>query len=217
MAQPVKPLFAVENLACRRAERVVFRGLGFALEPGAALVLRGPNGSGKSSLLRLLAGLGRAEAGTIHWAGEPVVRDWPAHRARLHFIGHQDAIKPALAVAEVSKFWAGMRGGTERVDEALAHFRLTRLTALPCRLLSEGEKKRVSLSRLLASEAPLWLLDEPTAGLDAAAEADLARAIAVHRAEGGIVVVATHVTLDLLGAATLSLADFAVGAAGRST
>jgi heme exporter protein A len=200
--------FAGIDLACRRGERLVFAGLSFSLAAGGALVLAGPNGSGKSSLLRLMAGLGRPEAGLLGWDGAPVGDDPAAHRARLHFIGHQEAVKPLLSVAENLAFWAGMRGGGE-VAAALARFRLGALAASPCRLLSAGQRRRLALARLLASPAPLWLLDEPATGLDSEALDDLLAAIAAQRAAGGRVVLSTHTPLPMAGAATLSLADFA--------
>jgi heme exporter protein A len=208
MAAADKALFAATNLACRRGERLVFAGLGFAVAPGQVLLLRGANGSGKSSLLRLMAGLSRPERGELSWRGGNVADDPAAHRARLHFIGHLDGIKPALNVAETLIFWAGMRDKTDRVATALEQFRLTRLAALPCRFLSAGERKRVALARLLATPAPLWLLDEPTTALDAAATGDLRRAIAAHQAGGGIAVIASHAALDLDAATTLALDDY---------
>lgn len=207
-ASSANTLFAGENLACVRAERLVFTGLSFRIAAGGALVLRGPNGSGKSSLLRLMAGLTRPETGHLQWGGSPVREDWGAHRARLHFIGHLDAIKPALSVGEMLEFWAGLRGDTSLVSAALAHFGLWRLETFPCRLLSAGQRKRLALSRLIATHVPLWLLDEPTTGLDAEAEAYLIRAIASHRAAGGRVVLATHGELDLGVVETLALSNF---------
>lgn len=199
--------FAGHGLACRRGERLVFAGLDFALPPGGALVLTGPNGSGKSSLLRLMAGLTRPEAGTLSWSGAPVAEDPAAHRARLHFIGHLDALKPVLSVAETLRFWAGMRGNAD-VAAGLARFRLTALADWPCRLLSAGQRRRLALARLVASPAPLWLLDEPANGLDAEALADLLAAIAAQRAGGGAVVLSTHARLAIEGADELSLARF---------
>jgi heme exporter protein A len=201
--------FAAEGLACRRGERLVFRGLHFALPEGGALVLTGPNGSGKSSLLRVLAGLTPPAAGVLAWDGARVADDPAAHRARLHFIGHQDALKPLLSAREVLSFWASMHGGGGgRIDAALERFRLRHRASWPCRLLSAGQKRRLALARLLASPAPLWLLDEPATGLDAEAVEDLLGAIAEHRAGGGRVVLSTHTPLPLERAATLSLADF---------
>ncbi len=167
-------LFAGYDIACRRGERLVFRGLSFALEAGAALVLTGANGSGKSSLLRLMAGLLPPHTGSLRWAGEPIAGDPAAHRARLHLIGHQDALKPVLTVLENAAFWAGLRGAASAAAaSALERLGLSHLADAPCRLLSAGQKKRLSLARLLASSAPLWLLDEPTTGLDEAATRNL--------------------------------------------
>jgi heme exporter protein A len=207
--QPVPPSsFTGADLACRRGERLVFARLGFAVPGGGALVLTGPNGSGKSSLLRLMAGLTPAAAGSIAWDGTPLGEDWAAHRARLQFIGHQDALKPVLTVAETLVFWAGMRGGGD-ATAALACFRLTGLAEWPCRLLSAGQRRRLALARLIASPTPLWLLDEPTTGLDSEAMADLLAAISSHRAGGGRVVLSTHTPLPLAGAETLAMAEFA--------
>jgi heme exporter protein A len=201
-------MLEARDLACWRGERLVFRGLSIALGPGDALILSGPNGSGKSSLLRLMAGLTPPYAGAILWDGVGIAEDPAAHRGRLHFIGHQDAVKPVLTVAEAIAFWGGLRGGDGAMT-ALAHFGLDRLAETPCRLLSAGQKKRLSLARLLASPAPLWLLDEPTTGLDAQSTGALEAAIAGHREAGGIVVAATHVPLLLAGVRELSLADHA--------
>jgi heme exporter protein A len=202
-------LFAGVDLACRRGDRLVFAGLSFALGQGGALLITGPNGSGKTSLLRLMAGLSPPVSGLLSWEGTPLHEDPWAHRARLHFIGHQDAVKAPLTVAENLAFWAGMHGGAA-VERALAEFGLLALAAWPCRLLSAGQRRRLALARLLASPAALWLLDEPASGLDAEALAHLLAALAEHRAAGGRVVLSSHTPLPLEGAGTLSLVDFAV-------
>jgi heme exporter protein A len=202
-------LFIGHALVCRRGERLIFRRLGFALEAGAALVLSGPNGSGKSSLLRLMAGLLPPFSGTLSWAGEAIGQDQAAHRARLHLIGHQDAVKPVFTVIETANFWAGLRGADDKAAAAaVERLGLGPLAEAPCRLLSAGQKKRLSLARLLTSKAPLWLLDEPTTGLDAAATHNLEAILAEHREAGGIVIATTHIPLALAGAQSLSLADF---------
>jgi heme exporter protein A len=202
--------FTGTGLACRRGERLVFAGLSFAVPAGGVLVLTGPNGSGKSSLLRLMAGLALPEAGTLAWDGVALDEDPAAHRARLHFIGHHDALKPVLSAAETLGFWAGMHGaGDVPIEAALARFRLLPLASWPCRLLSAGQRRRLALARLLASPAALWLLDEPATGLDSDAVGDLAAAIAAHRATGGRIVLSTHTPVPLDGAATLSMADYA--------
>jgi heme exporter protein A len=175
-----------------RGGRLVFEALSFLLAPGEALVLRGPNGSGKSTLLRLLAGFLRPAAGSLCWNGEPVPAAAPEHRARLHFVGHADPVKPLLSVAENVRFAGALAGGPAAVAEALEGFALETLAATPGRFLSSGQKRRTTLARLLASPRPLWLLDEPGVGLDRANRARLEAAIARHRAAGGICVLATH-------------------------
>jgi heme exporter protein A len=211
MPEPSTPAaapFAGTGLACRRGGRLVFSGLDFHLDPGAVLILTGANGSGKSSLLRLMAGLTPPWEGVLTWNAVPIGEDPAAHRARLHFIGHQDALKLALGAGEMLRFWAGMHETAAAVDGALARFRLERLVQSPCRLLSAGQRRRLTLARLVASPAALWLLDEPLTGLDAASIEDLYAAVAAHRAAGGIIVLSTHAPLALSGTTTLSLDEF---------
>ena len=204
----MKGTFTGRGVACRRGERRVFEGLDFALPEGGALVLTGPNGSGKSSLLRLMAGLSPPEEGTIAWDDAPVADDPAAHRARLHFIGHADALKPVLTVGETVSFWAGMRG-SPAAGEALEQFRLAALAETPCRLLSQGQRRRLALTRLVASQAELWLLDEPFAGLDEDSVADLYDAIGAHRGAGGRIALSTHAPLALADQTLLSLGAYA--------
>lgn len=200
--------FAGIGLTCVRGERQVFTGVDFDVGAGGALVLAGPNGSGKSSLLRLMAGLAPPAAGTIVWDGVPVVEDPEAHRARLHYLGHLDALKPTLTVAENVASAVTLRGqavGSAEVASALDGFGLAGLGDLPARYLSQGQRRRAALARLLAAPAPLWLLDEPTLALDFDSVERLGAAIARHRRAGGRVVVATHVNLELASAETLRL------------
>ena len=198
-----------DGLACERGGRLVFSGLSFGLASAEALVLRGPNGSGKTSLLRLIAGLLKPAAGRISWGGENVAGEPEAHRARLHYVAHQDAVKAALSVAENIAFWARYRGGREASAHALAHFGLNRLAAIPARYLSAGQRRRLALCRLIAISAPLWLLDEPHLTLDAEGQAALLAAIAEHRGRGGLVVMAAHGESGLADARTLELDRFA--------
>jgi len=203
-------LFEGRGLACRRGERLVFESLDFALAPGGALLLTGPNGSGKSSLLRLMAGLTPPLAGALTWDSVAVTEDPASHRARLHFIAHQDALKPVLTVTETLAFCAALREAREdRLMTALERFHLAELADLPCRVLSAGQRRRLALARLLASSAALWLLDEPTTGLDDASISDLLAAISEHRADGGRVAIATHLPLPLAAVRSLSLERFA--------
>jgi heme exporter protein A len=198
--------FLVEGLACRRGDRLLFEGLGFALDPGQLLLLTGPNGSGKSSLLRLLAGLGAPAAGRILWHGQAIDEDAPAHRQRLRFLTHLDGVKPALTVLENLRFWSALMGApAARTGSALAAFDLERIADLPSRFLSAGQRRRLALSRLMLMPAALWLLDEPSASLDGEGAERLLAAIATHRSQGGIAVVATHDRLALLPTQELRL------------
>ena len=209
-----------EDLACRRGERLVFAGLSFCLPPGGALVLTGANGSGKTSLLRLLAGLIGPAAGRLAWGETPIVDDVAEHRARLHYVGHQDAVKPGLTPRETLVFWAALRGREVRPDApmlaaALAAFALEPVADWPCRWLSAGQRRRLALTRLLVIPAPLWLLDEPFSALDQDNQHRLEQAIAEHRAAGGRVVLATHTAIEMDDAARLVLDAFAHGNAGE--
>lgn len=192
-----------EGLAAIRGERLVFSGLSFTLPPGGALLLEGPNGSGKSTLLRVLAGLGRAEVGTLRWNGEDALSDRTTHATRVAYLGHQDAVKPGLTVAENLAFW----GTPLEIETALARLNLARLAPLPARMLSAGQKRRLALARLALAAAPIWLLDEPTLGLDTTSVAALGTMLAAHRAGGGVVIAATHLPLPLPEAGTLKLAS----------
>jgi heme exporter protein A len=203
-----------EDLACRRGERVVFVGVSFRLAAGGALVLTGANGSGKSSLLRLVAGLLPPAAGRLSWGAAPVADDPLGHRLRLHYLGHLDALKPAMTPREMLSFWAALRGSrlarsAPALDEALAAFNLAAIADWPCRWLSAGQRRRAALARLVVAPAPLWLLDEPTSALDGDSQAELEQAIAAHRAIGGMVMLATHMPIALDAAATLALDNFA--------
>ncbi|HWK46781.1 MAG TPA: heme ABC exporter ATP-binding protein CcmA [Stellaceae bacterium] len=202
-------IFTATDLACTRGERRVFAGIGFALRAGDALVLTGPNGSGKSSLLRILAGLGRLAGGRLAWKGAPIASDLAAHRARVHYVGHLDGVRPALTVAETLSFWCGLADRPRtHLGEALDVVGLGALSDTPCRFLSSGQRRRLALARLAAWHAPLWLLDEPGTGLDDAALAALAGLIRLHRSAGGVVVLSTHGALDLDRPRFLSLAEF---------
>lgn len=182
-----------EGLAAIRGERLVFAGLSFAVPAGGALLVSGPNGSGKSTLLRLLAGLVPPAAGRLLWQGSDALADLPAHAARLRYLGHRDAVKPSLSVAENLRIW-GAAGAVRRALEAVD---LAALADLPARMLSAGQTRRLAIARLALADAPLWLLDEPTLGLDEASVARLGAMLAEHRSRGGLVVAATHLPLPL--------------------
>jgi heme exporter protein A len=190
-----------EGLAAFRGERLVFAAVGFAVPAGGALLVTGPNGSGKSTLLRVLAGLCRAEAGRLAWDGADALADLPTHAARLRYLGHQDAVKPGLTVAENLRFW----GGAAAIGTALESVGLAALSDLPARMLSAGQKRRLAIARLALAPRPLWLLDEPTLGLDAASIGCFGALVAAQRAQGGMVIAATHLPLPFPDAATLAL------------
>ena len=186
-----------KQLSCFRGDRLVLDAVGFAVPAGGALVLVGPNGAGKSTLLRVLAGLKRSDAGTVTFDGTS------EYAGRAAYLGHLDAIKPALTATENLRFAARIGGGN--AEAALADAGLTKLAALPARMLSAGQKRRLALARLAVLAAPLWLLDEPTIGLDTEAITRFGAALAAHRDGGGVVVAATHLPLPLPGADILTL------------
>jgi len=196
-------VFTADGLAAFRGERLIFRELDFTLAAGEALILAGPNGSGKSTLLRLLAGLVRPAAGQLLWDRQDALADLSLHAARVAYVGHQDAVKPGLTVLENLRFAAAL--SRAKVDDALAALALEQLAELPARMLSAGQKRRLALSRLVLSQASLWLLDEPTLGLDTASIERFGALLAGHRERGGIVVAATHVPLPLPGTRELRL------------
>ncbi|QEX19715.1 cytochrome c biogenesis ATP-binding export protein CcmA [Hypericibacter terrae] len=202
------PALRVVDLACQRGDRLLFEDMGFMLMGGDLLLLTGPNGSGKSSLLRLLAGLNAPAAGSIFWQGRAIAEDAAAHRQRLRFLTHLDGVKPALTVLENLAFWAALMGGpTAAAQTALAAFDLERIADLPARFLSAGQRRRLALSRLVLKPAALWLLDEPSTSLDSEGSERLLAAIATHRAQGGLVILATHDRLALRPTQELRLAN----------
>lgn len=168
-------------------------GVSFSLEFGGILLLRGQNGAGKSTLLRAISGLTPLAAGRITWAMEDVTQDFCTHAARIAWLGHLDAVKPALTAAEhVGR-------------EALVTVGLGGYADLPARLLSAGQKRRLALARVVSSGAKLWLLDEPTTGLDTASVARFCDLCEVHLAQGGMIIASTHMPLDISNIKTLNL------------
>lgn len=197
-------LSAVE-LACHRGGRDVFTGVSFAVAAGEALTVTGRNGAGKSSLLRCLLGLVRLAHGRLTLDGgdsELSIAE------QAHYLGHQDAVKSSLSVAENLGFWAGFFG-TRSVDVAgaLQAVGLEALAELPAAYLSAGQRRRLSIARLIVAKRPIWLLDEPTSTLDAAAQDRLAALMRAHLAAGGLIVAATHGPIGLGEARELRLGE----------
>jgi heme exporter protein A len=193
---------SVDNLACRRSGRGIFANLSFTLGPGDALAVTGRNGAGKSSLLAILSGRLRPDAGRIDVAevGEASLPEC------LHAVGHRDGLKSSLTARENLLFAQRLLGAPRLTPrQALERLGLGHAHDLPVAYLSAGQRRRVALARLLVCARPLWLLDEPTAALDTASQAILAELMAGHRADGGLVIAATHQALGLTGAAELRI------------
>ena len=178
----MKPLLRLEGVTLRRGGRLLFEGLDLKLGPGEALQVTGPNGSGKTSLIRLAAGLLRAESGRVE-------------RTALALSDEALALDRELSLGKALRFWARLGGSADRLGGAMDALGLTGLAEMPVRLLSSGQAKRATLARVAASSAKLWLLDEPLNGLDAEGSGRLDALIAGHRASGGAVLAASHATL----------------------
>lgn len=189
-------LLDARDLACERGGRLILKDLNFSVASGEAIELRGPNGAGKSSLLRLLAGLNRPAAGSLNFSGDSLAES-------SHYIGHQEALKPALTVRENLDFWSRFLGG--HASPNLTAFRLENLGNDETRFLSEGQRRRLALSRLVSVPRPVWLLDEPTIGLDQTALSDLRREMENHLTKGGLIIAATHTSLGLASARILEI------------
>jgi heme exporter protein A len=183
------------GVRCVRSGREVFSGLDFEAASGEALAVTGPNGSGKTSLLRLIAGLLTVADGSIDLTGGDKELTLPE---QAHYLGHRDALKPALSVAENLSFWRDFLGG-EAFDgrESLAAVGLDHAAQLPAAFLSAGQRRRLSIARLLAVRRPVWLLDEPTSALDAAGQSLFVALMADHLTRGGLIVAATHAPLGI--------------------
>jgi heme exporter protein A len=190
------------GITIERGGRRLFSDLSFEAGAGAALIVTGPNGAGKSSLLRAIAGLLRAAAGEIRLEGGDAEQSLGE---QAHYLGHADALKGALTAGENLAFWAAMLGADGAPAAplspaaALERVGLVHVMDFPVAALSAGQKRRVALARLLVAYRPLWLLDEPTAALDAAAQARLAEIMRAHLAASGLIVAATHAPLGLAG------------------
>ena len=201
-------MLEVLDLECVRGERRLFAGVGFRLQAGELLSLQGRNGSGKTSLLRMLCGLSPVAAGEIRWRGEPIGKLGESYRSELCYLGHHNAIKDELTPLE--NLLASARLADEALDEGCALDALERLglagrADLACRYLSQGQKRRVALSRLCHERRALWVLDEPYVALDAAAIELVAGLIGDHLQRGGLAVLTTHQPVEVAAACVREL------------
>ena len=191
-------LLRLDNIACIRGDRLLFENLSLSLAPGAALWLRGPNGAGKSSLIRVAAGLLRAAAGTVERFG------------RVALIDEAAALDAELPLRHALDFWARVDTvDGHAVNRAMDEMALAPLAEVPVSMLSTGQRKRAAMVRVIASGAPIWLLDEPANGMDDAAQTRLVAAIAKHRSNGGAVLLASHFALGIPDLAELDMGALA--------
>ncbi len=203
-------MLEVCDLACVRGGRRLFSGLSFQVEPGELLWIEGRNGAGKTSLLRILCGLGEAEAGAVLWRGAPVRGQRDAFLGEMLYLGHLNALKDDLTVAEnlrLAARLAGLPAEAAAARAALDAGGIGALAARPARTLSQGQRRRAALARLwMSASRPLWILDEPFAALDTDSVARLAQHVAGHVGGGGIALLTTHQEVPLPGARVRRLA-----------
>jgi heme exporter protein A len=195
-----KPSLRAKNLTLTRGGRPLFANLDFAISRGEALVLRGANGSGKTSLLRVLAGLTIADGGVISWGDAVWKKASPAQRANVLYLGHANALKDELTTAENLNDGLGFDGVNVSIDSqhrALERVGLATRRDLQARRLSQGQKRRIGLARLLLAQKPVWLLDEPTNALDAEGVALFTEIVDEHLVRGGMACIATHLTMQI--------------------
>lgn len=194
------------ELECVRGGKKVFSGIGFETKGGEALLLLGPNGAGKSSLLRIVAGLLKPAAGRLELSGADPDRSLAEH---AHYLSHLDPLKSALSAMENLRFWTRFLGGEpgRKPADALQAVGLEQLSDLPAGYLSAGQRRRLSIARLLALTRPIWLLDEPLSALDAGGQNLLRDVMDRHLADGGLILAATHAPLGLEGARELHLGE----------
>ncbi|WP_324074621.1 MAG: heme ABC exporter ATP-binding protein CcmA [Erythrobacter sp.] len=190
------PSLVADNLACRRGERLLFRRLSFRLEAGAACHVTGANGAGKTTLIRALAGLTTPYAGSVNREGA------------LALLDERTGLDPALPLGKALAFWFAL-DGAETSSAIMERLRLDALAEVPVRYLSTGQKKRAALARVIGQAAPVWLLDEPVSGLDAASQSLVSTLVREHCAGGGIALIASHQALDVPGMTSFAIEDFA--------
>ncbi len=206
--KPTSMKITVNNLAVMRGEDLIFSGLSFVAHTGRALIVRGPNGAGRSTLLRTLADLLPHHGGTIKFEDPTDEFSGHAFPSLCHYLGHENAMKPAMSVGENLTFWQEFAGHPHLdCEEALDMVGLSGLSTIPFAHLSTGQRRRAAIARMLVSYRPVWLLDEPTSGLDAVSEKQFAALMQAHLDDGGVIIAATHTPLGLQSADYLDLQD----------
>ena len=201
-------MLEVSSLACSRGDHRLFSGLSFALYPGQIMQVQGANGSGKTSLLRTLCGFLMPDEGGITWCGESIGELDEEYYAEMLYLGHLNAIKDELSALENLRISAGLAGIELDEKEAIVALRSMGLRGremLPTKVLSQGQRRRVALARLLVSDAKLWILDEPLTALDVGAVVQIQELIAAHLARQGMVIFTTHQPLQVAGVEMRSL------------
>ena len=202
-------MLEVSNLACSRGDHLLFSDLNFSLSVGELLQVQGANGSGKTSLLRTLCGFMIPVAGEIRWRGQDICELGDAFYAEMIYLGHLNAIKDELNALENLRISAGLTGckvDDKQVIAAIRRLGLRGRETLPVKMLSQGQRRRVALARLLLSNASLWILDEPLAALDVGAVGLMQELIGEHLVNNGMVIYTTHQPLEVGGVATRWLA-----------
>ena len=206
-------MFTVSHLSCSRGNKPLFADVSFELQPGQALHLEGDNGVGKTSLLRIVCGLSPADAGEVRWQGQPMQDVAKVFRSALFYLGHGLSLKEELSALENLLSDAAVAGRAltaAQAMQALARMGLRGREHLPLRVMSQGQKRRTALARLLASQAPLWVLDEPFVALDTRAVDGLRGLLADHVAQGGMVLFTSHqpVSLTTTDGATVAVQNY---------
>jgi heme exporter protein A len=201
-------MLEVSNLGCARGDHRLFSGLNFSLSAGELMQVQGPNGSGKTSLLRALCGFLAPEGGEIRWRGQGIRELGEAYFAELVYLGHHNAIKDELNALEnlhINAGLAGVRLEDKQARAALRRMGLKGKELLPVKVLSQGQRRRVALARLLVSDVPMWILDEPLTALDTGAVGLMQELIGEHLSKDGMVIFTTHQPLQVAGVETRSL------------
>ncbi|MGH8499844.1 MAG: cytochrome c biogenesis heme-transporting ATPase CcmA [Methylococcales bacterium] len=199
---PARKRLEVSGLHCIRDDRDLFTDLNFELHAGQLLLVEGRNGCGKTTLLRILCGIRAQESGTVRWCGEAIEQLGAIYHQQIAYVGHHDGVKRELTVIENVRLAQALGNPSQRsIDEILQEVELSGYDDIPAQALSAGQRRRLALSRLLATDSRLWILDEPFTSLDSRGIAIFAGLMATHTANGGLVVMTSHHSVDLEGVA----------------